>query len=89
MSVQNRSSVLVEDATEVRTVTIPACDEHDGYASITVTLLWSCPLCGGPRGEPVRAVSYDGSRRLGCDGWTNPCGHIDIYAAVRREAGRC
>lgn len=31
------------------------------------------------------AISYDGSRRLACDGWTNPCGHVDTYAAVRVE----
>lgn len=24
---------------------------------------------------------------LACDGWTNPCGHIDFYADVRAEAG--
>ena len=77
------------DVTEAlaRTVTIPACMEHDGLHSIHVTLLWECPQCGGPRGEVFATISYDGSRRLGCDGWRNPCGHIDHYAAVRREAG--
>lgn len=69
-----------------RTVTIPACDEHEGYHSLRVTLLWVCPICGGPRGEPHPALSYDGSRRLNVDGWTNPCGHVDGYATVRQEA---
>ena len=32
------------------------------------------------------AISYDGSRRLNCDGWSNPCGHVDYYSAVRAEA---
>jgi hypothetical protein len=41
-----------------------------------------------PRGQLVRGISYDGSRQLACDGWTNPCGHIDLYAAVRNEAKR-
>lgn len=70
-----------------RTVTVPACDGHDGFHSVRVTLLWECPRCGGPRGEVFPTISYDGSRRLGCDGWENPCGHIDYYADVRREAG--
>lgn len=78
---------MIPTAVETRTVTIPACAEHNGFASTRVTLLWVCPTCGGPRGEPAPTISYDGSRRLGCDGWTNPCGHIDGYAAVRREAG--
>jgi hypothetical protein len=69
-----------------RTVRIPGSDVHDGDHLITVTLRWTCPICGGPRGEIRSAVSYDGSRRLACDGWTNPCGHIDFYAAARLEA---
>ena len=66
---------------EYRTVRIP------GQHLITVTLRWVCPTCGGPRGQVRPAISYDGSRRLACDGWTNPCGHIDFYADVRAEAG--
>lgn len=69
-----------------RTVTIPASAEHDGRHLIQVTLAWVCPRCRGPRGEVVRAVSFDGSRRLECDGWTNPCGHVDYYESLRREA---
>lgn len=72
--------------TPTRTVQIPRCAEHDGWHSMTVTLAWTCPRCGGPRGEVFRTISYDGSRRLSCDGWKNPCGHIDFYADVRREA---
>lgn len=70
-----------------RTVTIPSCGMHEGMYRRRVTLLWECPQCGGPRGEPFRTISYDGSRRLGCDGWVNPCGHTDYYSAVRHEAG--
>lgn len=71
---------------DCRTVRIPACHEHAGHHARTVTLPWVCPQCGGPRGEPFPTVSYDGSRRLACDGWVNPCGHLDTYAAVRQEA---
>jgi hypothetical protein len=70
-----------------RTVQIPGRDEHAGWYRTTVTLLWECPRCGGPRGEVFRTLSFDGSQRLGCDGWKNPCGHIDFYSDVRREAG--
>lgn len=70
-----------------RTVEIPRLDAHDGLHSVRVSLLWECPRCGGPRGDVFRTISYDGSRRLGCDGWKNPCGHIDFYFDVRREAG--
>lgn len=71
---------------ETRMVQIPARDDHEGRASATVTLPWICPSCGGPRGEVKRVISFDGSRRLACDGWDNPCGYVDDYAAVRREA---
>jgi len=68
-----------------RTVRIPGSNDHAGHHLITVTLLWICPRCGGPRGRVHPVISYDGSRRLSCDGWTNPCGHIDYYRTVRAE----
>lgn len=70
-----------------KTVRIPGSAEHGGYHAVEVALLWECPKCGGPRGDVYDTLSYDGSRRLGCHGWKNPCGHVDSYAAVRREAG--
>ncbi len=70
-----------------KTVRIPGSDEHAGWHSIEVTLLWECPTCGSPRGEVFDTISYDGSRRLGVHGWKNQCGHVDYYSSVRREAG--
>lgn len=78
---------MTAPAPVVREVEIPARDEHDGWARVRVAVLWECPVCGGPRGEVSRGLSFDGSRRLAVDTWTNPCGHVDLYAAVRREAG--
>lgn len=68
---------------DFRTVTIPGCVEHAGLASITVTLPWRCIVCGGPRGEPVPALSYDGSLRMSVHKWDNPCEHVEKYADVR------
>ena len=73
---------------EYRTVRIPGSTDHDGHHLITVTLRWVCPACGGPRGPVLPTLPFDGSRRLACDGWSNPCGHIDTYTAVRAEARR-
>lgn len=71
----------------IKTVYIPACVEHEGTMGVCVGLFWNCPVCGKPRGDILNNVrSYDGSRILYCDGWYNPCGHIDKYAAVRQEA---
>lgn len=72
-----------EAALEKRTVTIPACVEHEGFYSMTVTLPWVCLHCGEPRGEPYDALSYDGSRRLAVHSWKNACGHVEKYAEVR------
>lgn len=75
------------DVESLMTVIIPATQEHQGFHAVEVTLVWRCPSCGGPRGEPYETISYDGSRRLGCHGWDNPCGHVDYYRDVRKEAG--
>lgn len=71
---------------EIKTIQIPACENHDGYFAVKVKLRWVCPVCGQPRGGIQRVRSYDGSRVLFCDGWENPCGHVDKYAACRKEA---
>jgi hypothetical protein len=67
-------------------VTIPATAEHQGFYSITVEISDFCPVCGGKRGKVFDGISYDGSRRLHVDCWNNPCGHIDKYCDVRKEA---
>lgn len=74
--------------TGVRTVKIPAFEMHEGFIGnvVAIRLNWTCPTCGGERGEIYDTISYDGSRRLNVDGWKNPCGHIDKYSQVRIEA---
>jgi hypothetical protein len=70
----------------VKKVTVPACTQHDGVLSVDINLNWACPTCGKERGRLFPTFSYDGSRRLAVDGWNNPCGHVDFYSSVRREA---
>lgn len=81
----------METNTSTRTVTIPNRDDHDARQenTVTLTVAWVCPVpgCGGPRGEVARGLSFDGSRRLVVDTWTNACGHVDLYEDVRAEAG--
>lgn len=69
------------------TVTIPSCEQHEGFYSMTVTISDYCPKCGKKRGVDTihKGFSYDGSLRLVVDCWTNPCGHIDYYSDVREE----
>jgi len=69
-----------------RSVLIPACDNHEGFRQVRISLEWTCPICEGPRGEPHPVRSYDGSMNMMVDGWTNPCGHVDKYDACRKEA---
>lgn len=51
-----------------------------------VTIPTVCPRCGGPRGE-VRGHNFcsDGEWAH-VNVWDNPCGHVDMYADVIREA---
>lgn len=70
----------------IKTVFIPKCQEHNGLYGISINLLWVCPKCGGKRGDVYKTESYDGSKVLNCDGWENPCGHIDTYDECREES---
>ena len=70
----------------IKSVNIPASQQHGGLALTAARVNWTCPKCGERRGEVFDTISYDGSRRLHCDGWRNPCGHIDKYSDVIAEA---
>jgi len=74
------------DLYPVKTVVIPACEEHQGYMSVSVRLYWICPRCKEPRGPVCKGRSYDGFRILAVDRWTNPCGHVDKYHNLLFEA---
>lgn len=76
----------MEKRAEIRVVEIPARENHMGLCFVRVKLHWRCPVCGKPRGEIRRVRSYDGRQYLDCDGWANPCGHVDKYTDVRKEA---
>ncbi|MEU7092939.1 hypothetical protein [Kitasatospora aureofaciens] len=76
-------------------MTVRICDRGDGrdYVGVrivSVTISTRCAVCGGPRGwDTVRNHNFheDGDW-YAVDRWTNPCGHIDMYAAVLTEARR-
>lgn len=52
----------------------------------TVEISTACPVCGGPRGVPFGINSCDDGAFYWVQGWENPCGHRDSYAAVLAEA---
>lgn len=55
---------------------------------VNVTIPDICPACGGPRGNPVQKSFYEDGEIYTVDTWSNPCGHVDKYKDVIREAGR-
>lgn len=70
----------------IRTVIVPSSPEHNGIYKRWVRLVWVCPVCGMPRGEPREGTSIDGSIRMSVSVWENACGHVDKYTAVINEA---
>ena len=52
----------------------------------TVTISAFCPKCGERRGEPRGSNQCDDGAFYWVQVWTNPCGHIDGYADVIKEA---
>ncbi|SKM37241.1 Uncharacterised protein [Mycobacteroides abscessus subsp. abscessus] len=74
-------------ATDTRTVTVFAAPFDGSAGTVTLTLAWACPRCGGDRGEPKRMTWYPTSGPVQVDGWKNPCGHLDTAPALIEEAG--
>lgn len=52
----------------------------------TVAVGDRCPACGGPRGVPQLQQFCEDGDWYSVDCWSNPCGHVDMYAAVLAEA---
>lgn len=76
-----------DPAPERRTVRIPSAEPVGGWRQVLeVTVPWVCPACGGPRGEVCPTLAHDGRHPMHVDAWDNPCGHLDLYADVEREA---
>jgi hypothetical protein len=55
-------------------------------ATRTVTISTTCPKCGGRRGKPFGHNFVEDGDSAHVNRWTNPCGHLDMYPAVIREA---
>lgn len=53
-----------------------------------VTISANCAVCGGPRGERRGRNSCDDGVYYWVEEWDNPCGHIDHYDAVAKEAAK-
>lgn len=69
------------------TVTIPSREQHEGFSKVTLEIPAVCPKCGGKRAvKRWKGRSYDGSRYMEVDCWTNECGCIDKYRDVVVEA---
>ena len=75
------------------TMSVRVCDYgpgpgYSGVAIVTVTVRALCPRCGGPRGvDTIRPHRFhkDGDWYT-AHRWDNPCGHVDSYSDVLREA---
>lgn len=51
-----------------------------------VTIPATCRVCGGPRGVPRNMNQADDGAYYSVDVWDNPCGHVDFYSEVVKEA---
>lgn len=60
---------------------------HDGWTVTTPTIeiADTCPVCGGPRGEPYWHHFCEDGDWFTVTRWDNPCGHLDKYADVLKE----
>ena len=53
---------------------------------LAVTISDNCPVCGEQRGKPYNHIFCEDGEWYSCDKWENPCGHIDYYRDVLKEA---
>lgn len=46
----------------------------------------NCPRCGNPRGIPTWSRLCEEGEWYSVSNWDNPCGHLDMYSDVLKEA---
>jgi hypothetical protein len=68
---------------DMRSITIPACDDHAGVIKCTLIVPWFCIYCGQRRGEPYVKKIWDSTQSMNVTAWDNPCGHNETYSAIR------
>jgi hypothetical protein len=56
------------------------------YYPKTIEISSNCPKCGQPRGKPYNYNFCEDGEWFSVDRWDNPCGHVDYYGDVLREA---
>lgn len=60
---------------------------RDGWDMLTptVNVLWKCPTCGEPMGEPKGKNFFEDGDSHHCDIWDNQCGHVAHYESLQIE----
>jgi hypothetical protein len=85
----------MDDTTSTETMTVTVRDrasEHpwgSGFTTPitkTVTISAFCRICGSRRGQPRGLNSCDDGAFYWIQVWENPCGHLDRYVDVLKEA---
>ena len=61
---------------------------YRGPVTRKVTISAHCPTCGERRGKPTGRNQYDDGEWYWTNVWENPCGHVDHYANVAKEADK-
>ncbi|MDH5436190.1 MAG: hypothetical protein OEX83_05465 [Gammaproteobacteria bacterium] len=69
-----------------KSVRIPIFNASEIVAVSMVEIFEFCPVCKGPRGQVMTRLFWEEQKVFECDGWQNPCGHIDNYDQVKNEA---
>ncbi|NHR05758.1 hypothetical protein HA052_11155 [Chromobacterium haemolyticum] len=74
------------NAKQTMQVIVSERDHNHSLNVVTVTISSACPKCGGPRGKPAMQRYCEEGWFYSVHNWTNPCGHVDYYPDVLREA---
>lgn len=56
------------------------------YHTMQIEIADTCPICGGPRGEPKSYRFHEDGEWRVVDQWDNPCGHVDTYFNAWKES---
>ena len=61
----------------------------DGWVSypVVIEIADTCPICGGPRGEPTPHIFHEDGDWYSVSVWSNPCNHFDSYKDCLIESG--
>lgn len=85
------NDIWVDELQGYKLIVIPNRKENGkldpNTPTVTVKVIWQCPICGKPMGNPHMISLSEDKIDYTVSAWVNPCGHKVLYNQIQVAPG--